>query len=244
MNRYPFLAFIFMLVGGSVFAQDANDILKKVDTNIIYDTITFDADLVIQNAGKRQVKAFHASARSDKNYFSEFTNQEDLGTKYLKKDGNLFIYLPDLEEVTPIVGHMLKQSIMGSDMSYEDMINNDNLASSYTATILNEEKFNGIAVWVLELNAKTKSVSYQKQKLWVDKELYYPLKTEMYAVSGTLLKVMEITETGKINGKNFPITRITKDLLRKDSVTTITFKNIKMDIKIPDSLFSLRSLNK
>ena len=68
----------------------------------------------------------------------EFTNFDDEGTKYLKKDGNLYVYTEELEEVMPITGHMLKESMMGSDMSYEDTVNNDTLSSQYTATIVDE----------------------------------------------------------------------------------------------------------
>lgn len=226
------------------FGENALSILKKIDTNQVYNTIRFDGEIVIENNNKKSVKTFKAYAKGDKSYFNEFTNNEDLGTKYLKKDGSLYLYNPEVEEVIPIVGHMLKQSMMGSDMSYEDMINNDNLSDQYIPKIIEEKKFDNRDVWVMELIGKNKDVSYQKRVLWVDKESFYPLKSELYAVSGKLLKIMEIKEIVKINGKNFPVMRITVDLVRKNSKTTFYFKNIEMDIKLDNNLFSLKNLEK
>jgi hypothetical protein len=72
-----------------------------------------------------------AWARDNADSFIEFLNPEDKGTKYLKKGGRLYVYSPDNEGVMLISGHMLKESMMGSDMSYEDAVNNEPLSSRY-----------------------------------------------------------------------------------------------------------------
>lgn len=227
-----------------LYAQDAKEIIKQVDNNLVYDTIKFNGELDVYTGTKHTVKTFSAYGKGSKNSFNVFTNPEDTGTKYLKKDGNLYVYQPDLEEVVPIVGHLLKQSMMGSDMSYEDIINNDTLDSQYISKITGEEEVNGRKCWIIELTAKDKTVSYQKRIMWVDKEIVYPIKTELYAVSGKKLKEQEVLEIQKIGNRYFPVVRQMKDLLRKSSKTIIKFTNIEMDIKIPDSMFSMKNLEK
>ncbi|MDR2500099.1 MAG: outer membrane lipoprotein-sorting protein, partial [Treponema sp.] len=69
-----------------------------------------------------------------------------------------------------ISGHMLKESMMGSDLSYEDTINNDTLSSRYTPTLSGSETWNGRGCWALDLTAKKRTESYPRQKLWIDKE--------------------------------------------------------------------------
>lgn len=233
-----------LLLGFLLNAVTPDEILKRVDDNEIYDSIRYEGQMIITLSAKTYVKSFYSYAKGAKNSFIEFTNPDDAGTKYLKKDGNLYVYSPDTEEVMPITGHMLKESIMGSDMSYEDTIDNDTLAQRYTPSITGESSLDGKNVWILELIAKKKTESYPKEVLWVDKATFSVLKAEFFALSGAKLKEMYNKSFKVINGRNFPVDSEMRDLLRKDSKTEFKMQKIEMDVTIPDSMFSLRNLEK
>jgi outer membrane lipoprotein-sorting protein len=233
-----------LALGPGLGAQDAASIVRRLDANEVYATIQSDAQFVIQYGGKRIVKSFTMVARGDRDSFVEFTNPEDAGTKMLKKDGRLFLYSPDSEEVIPITGHLLKESLMGSDLSYEDTVANDTLESLYDARLLEQGSYAGQPVWVLELTGKKKTISYPKLRLWVQQGSYVPLKTERYALSGALLKEELVLETREIGGRLFPVKIEVRDLLRRDSRTVFTFSNTKLDLPVADSLFSLRNLQR
>lgn len=241
---------VIILITISAFSIEVKDIVRKLDNNEVYDSIKFEGDMDIYLSGKKYEKTFYSYAKGNKNFFMEFTNFDDQGTKYMKKEGNLFVYTEDLEEVMPITGHMLRESMMGSDLSYEDAIDNETLESQYNAKIIEETKFNGDTkfrgkdVWVLELNAKRKTVSYAKQKIWVDKETFAALKVEQYALSGAKLKEMLLLDAKWIDKRYFATEIQVKDLLRKDSKTVFKMNKIELDVEIPDRMFSLRNLEK
>jgi outer membrane lipoprotein-sorting protein len=245
MKRILFIV-IFVIFGlsTSVSAQDVLSIIKKLDNNEVYQSIKAEAEFFIQFTGKKITKKFVFYAMGDKNSFVEFTNKEDAGTKMLKKDGNLYLYSPDAERVIPITGHMLKESMMGSDLSYEDTIGNDTLESLYDSKIVEETTYEGKQVWVLELVGKKKTISYPKLRMWVDKESYIPIKTERYALSGAVLKEELVLETKDIKGRLFPVKVEVRDLLRKDSKTVFTLTNVELDVPIADSMFSMKNLQK
>ena len=238
------IAWLGLWVVQTATAEDVAAIIKKLDSNEVYATIKSEAEFVIQFSGKRIVKRFVLYAKGDRNSFVEFTNPEDAGTKFLKKDGNLFLYSPDAEEIVPITGHMLKESMMGSDLSYEDTVANDTLASLYNATLVEEPEYQGVQCWLLELVGKRKTISYPKLRMWVDKQSYIPLKTERYALSGALLKEELVLETARIGGRLFPIKVEVRDRLRKDSRTVFTMIDPVLDGPIPDSVFSMRNLQR
>ncbi|MCG8570617.1 MAG: outer membrane lipoprotein-sorting protein [Spirochaetes bacterium] len=239
---------IFILILGtafSTFAIDTTEILDRVDNNQTSESSKYTGEMIIEISGKEIVKTFYGYFEGEENMFLEFTNSDDEGTKYLKKDGKIYVYTEDLEEIMPITGHMLKESMMGSDMSYEDMSeNNDSLANQYNAKIVKETTLNGRPVWVLELNAKRKTVAYPKRMMWVDKEDFIPIKEELFALSGVKLRETIIDDFIKIKGKNFPTKIIFDDLLRKNSKTIFIMKNIELDIKIPSNTFTLRNLER
>jgi hypothetical protein len=144
----------------------------------------------------------------------------------------------------PVMGMMLKESMMGSDMSYEDTINNDTLESQYDASISEEIQYEGKNVWVLDLVGKKKTISYPKQRMWIDKENFTVWKAEKFALSGTKLKEEKVLEYKKIGGRYFPVNVEVRDMLRKDSLTTFKYTKIELDVKIPENMFSLKNLEK
>lgn len=248
--RKTFLILLFLLIVLTIYSTDVLTIIRKLDNNEVYDSIKYEGEMNIHISGKKYEKTFYAYATGRLNFFMEFTNQDDIGTKYLKKDGNLFVYTEDLEEVMPITGHMLRESMMGSDLSYEDTIENETFESQYNIKIIEESKyegdtkFNGRDVWVLELTAKKNTVSYPKRMVWVDKETYAPLKTELFALSGTKLKEMLILDARWIGNRFFTTEFQIKDLLRKDSKTVFKMNKLELDINIPERTFSLRNLER
>ena len=222
----------------------ADELLGKIDNNQIYKTIQYSGQMIIDYQSRRYVKTMNAWARGSTESFMEFTNPEDKGTKYLKRGGRLFMYSPDNEGVMLISGHMLKESMMGSDMSYEDTLNNDTLASRYNAVISGSETWNGRDTWVLELTAKSRTESYPKRKIWMDKENDDVLHYELFALSGAKLKEYDLVRSDVIGGRRFPVESELRDLLRKGSKTTFVMDNVILDKPIADSVFSQRNLER
>jgi outer membrane lipoprotein-sorting protein len=246
MKKRFFLIALLAIAAALAFSQtpSAAELLRRVDNNQIYKTIVYDGQMIIEYQGRRYVKVMKAWAKGNTDSFIEFTNPEDRGTKYLKKGGRLYAYSPDNEGVMLISGHMLKESMMGSDMSYEDTINNDTLASRYNPALSGSETWNGRDTWVLELTAKSRTESYPKRKLWIDKETGDLLHYELYALSGAKLKEYTMLKADTIAGRRFPVEVEMRDLLRKDSRTTFVMKNVVLDQPIADSVFSQRNLER
>jgi outer membrane lipoprotein-sorting protein len=246
MKKINFLLMLLVFTAAFVFSQtpSAAELLKKVDNNEIYTTIEYEGEIVIEYQGRRYVKTMKAWGRGNTHSFVEFTNTEDKGTKYLKRDGRLYVYSPDTESVMLISGHMLKESMMGSDMSYEDTLNNETLTSRYDPVIAGSQTVNGRDSWVLELKAKTKTESYPSRKLWIDKENGDLLRYELFALSGVKLKDYNLLRVEVISGRRFPVEGEMRDLMRKNSKTTFVMRNVVLDKTIPDSVFSQRNLEK
>lgn len=246
MKKILVVMVLMILAAGFSFAQipNAADLLKQVDDNEIFDTIEYEGEMIIEYQGRRYVKTMKAWAKGSVDNFTEFTNPEDRGTRYLKKGGRLYVYSPDNEEVMLISGHMLKESMMGSDMSYEDTINNDTLSSRYTPALAGSETRNGRDTWVLELTAKKKTESYPKRKLWIDKETRDLLQYELYALSGAKLKEFTMLKIETFGTRRFPVETEVRDLLRKDSKTTFKMRNVVLDKPIANSVFSTRNLER
>jgi outer membrane lipoprotein-sorting protein len=244
MNIKSFLIFILTLVVSiTIFAQPtAEELLRRVDNNEVFTTIQYEGEMIIEHQNRRIVRTMNAWARGNTDSFIEFTNPEDRGTRYLRRGGRLMVYSPDIEGVMLISGHMLRESMMGSDLSYEDTLDNAPLSARYKPFLLGVETINDRTAWVLELTALSRTESYPTRKLWIDQENFDLLQAELFALSGAKLKEHRLLRVETISGRRFPVEVEFRDLLRRNSRTVFIMRNVVLDQPIADSVFSERNL--
>jgi outer membrane lipoprotein-sorting protein len=235
--------FVLITFASMASAQDADAILERVDRNMASDSRVMESSMTIR--GKRSSRTVtskswgEGTARAFTEYLSPAAER---GTKMLKLEGQLWIYSPSTDRTIQISGHMLKQSVMGSDLSYEDMMDDRKLSEVYAATLSGEEITDGRKTWVLKLTARVPDVPYHSQKLWIDAERYIPLKQEMYAKSGQLLKRTLMSDVRQVQGRWFPFVMVYKDMLKQGNGTEFRITSIRFNEKIPEYLFSKAAL--
>lgn len=232
-----------LLFTGNTAAQDADQILDAIDRNISSSTRTFDARMIIHGSRGSRTIEFKSWSEGDTRAYTEYTNPaREKGTKMLKLENMLWIYSPSTDRTIQITGHMLRQSVMGSDLSYEDMMDDKPLREVYKSEVVASEKYSDVDCWVLELKANDPEAAYQVRKMWVDKSKNVPLKEELYAKSGKLLKRTELSMVEKIQGRWYPRKIVFKDMLKSGDGTEFIVDNIEFNVVIPDHLLSKAAL--
>lgn len=221
----------------------ADAILDKVDKNMSSKNRVFESEMIIHGRRASRTITSRSYSVGDSKSFTEYLSPpREQGTKMLKLENQLWIYSPSTDRIIQISGHMLRQSVMGSDLSYEDMMDDRKLTDIYSAKVTGNEVVDGRNTFVLVLTAKVDDAAYHSQKIWVDTERYVPLKQEMYAKSGQLLKSATMSDVKQIQGRWFPMTIIYKDVLKEGSGTEFRITGIKFDQVIPDYIFTKAAL--
>lgn len=247
INQYLLIAVItlFLWLNLALIAtaqMTAEEIIKKRDDNEYIHSARAEASMIISKGGRRVEKTMVMFSK-DKDALVEFTNPTDRGTKFLKRDDNLWMFFPDAEDIVKISGHMLDQGLMGSDFSYQDMMESDKLTELYTFTVLEEDTMEDRPCYILEAIAiPGQKVSYYRRVIWIDKERFVGLKEELYAESGRLLKVSAAEKVEQINGRWLPIESVMENKLRKDTYTRFIINEIELNPELDDRMFSLQSL--
>jgi outer membrane lipoprotein-sorting protein len=91
---------------------------------------------------------------------------------------------------------------------------------------------------LLELNAKVIDAAYQSQKIWVDEEYFVPLKQELFAKSGQLLKMILLSDVKQVQGRWFPTAMVYRDMLKDGSGTEFRISSLQFDQDIPEYIFT------
>ena len=243
--KYLFILLFALLSITQTNAQDATAILNKVDDNINSNTSITKSDMIIYGRrNQRTVTSVGYSEGKNKSFSEYLAPARERGIKMLKLEDNLWIYSPSTDRTIQLSGHMLKQSLMGSDLSYEDMMENRKLTEMYDAKVIGEETIDGRETWILQLNAKVDDASYDSRKVWIDTERYVPLREELFAKSGQLLKRTELKDVKKIDGRWYPTKMNYKDMLKDGKGTDFIVLEIEFDVEIPAYIFSKAALKR
>lgn len=238
---------LLMIMNITLFTQNpsGHEVLQRIDENLNSETKIVTSKMIIQGRrGSRTIESKSWIEGEEKSFTEYLSPPREEGTKMLKIEDNLWMYSPSTDRIIKIAGHMLRQSVMGSDLSYEDMMEDPKLENHYDPVVTGTDTLRGRKCWVLELTAKTAEVAYHFRKMWIDKERYVPLKEELYAKGGKLLKKTEITDLKQVQGRWYPYKMIFKDMLKSGEGTEFIIESITFNENIPDYLFSKAALKR
>ncbi len=240
----PLLLFLGVLVLPAlpVSALTAEEIIERLEANQTQSTAIFEGRMVITDRFGDRTSTYIAHSEGEDRFLVEFTSRAEEGQRVLRRDDSLYLYYPDARETIRLQGAALRDNLLGSDISYEDMTGGRGLASDYRFNLLGEETVDGHRSYKVELNARTTSVAYPRQIYWVDREDFVLRKAEQYARSGRLLKTMHILETIRQDGYHFPSRIRVVDETRRSSGTEMIIESARLGVDLPRDIFSLDAL--
>ncbi len=252
MNRYSqkLLLSALLIAVGTLIAlpataapdETAAQVIRKLEENQVHETARSEGKMIINDRFGEKVTTFRSWAEGEEKTLIEFTSRQERGQKILRTNDEIYLYFPDAAEVIRLQGAALRDSVLGSDMSYEDMTGGKGILEDYHAELQGTENVDGRQCYKIELNAKGRGVAYPKELIWIDTEMYVNRKVHMFSLSGKLLKEMRIQDYSTQNGKTFPVRFIIEDKMKRNSSTEFVIESIEIGVDIPASRFSLEEL--
>jgi outer membrane lipoprotein-sorting protein len=154
------------------------------------------------------------------------------GQILLMKGRDLWIFLP---RVSQPVRLSLAQRLVGQ-VSNGDLAR-ANFVGDYTPKLVDTQTIDGKSLYVLELTAVDRSVTYQRVRYWVEQRNYWPYRAEFYSLSGRLLKTCRYEEFRRLGSVTRPTRLVMTDALNKGEVSTLEYSDLKPR-DLPDRVFT------
>jgi hypothetical protein len=152
--------------------------------------------------------------------------------------GSLFIP-PDRSR--PLESSDLKGALFGSDLSYEDVI--ENVFAWEDQRIVGAEVLNRVSCVILESSpGKGVSSIYGHVRSWIDARRLVPLRVEKYLPSGQLARRIDTTRVATDDKGRFIPADLTVRGPREDSVTDLDGSRIRHDVAYTDRDFTPEGL--
>jgi len=156
----------------------------------------------------------------------------DKGRNLLMLDENMWTFIPNLKRAVRVSLH---QKLSGEAANGD--ISRMRWSGDYDSVIEGEDNTS----WTLLLTANKKGLTYDKVRVWVEKESFHPIKAQYLTVGGKILKNAQFTGYREIASGIRPTEIIITDAVREDDKSVITILEMeKRDY--PTTLFNKNTL--
>ncbi|MDN3679089.1 outer membrane lipoprotein-sorting protein [Vibrio tapetis subsp. quintayensis] len=164
---------------------------------------------------------------------------KDKGASSLKRQKEMWNWIPGIERVIKIAPSMLGQSWMGSDFTNDDLINQSSIVVDYDHKMAGEEKFDSENTWVINAYAKPDApVVWNKVKLWVSTDTYLQRKVEFYDEFDELVNTMSTFEIKEMGGRMLATRMEMIPADKPDQKTEMITHEAQFEFEIGDEFFS------
>ena len=209
-----------------------NQILMKLDRNLNPESYESYRKLInIEPDGKkREYVLFTVKKGADKVAGLFLSPASEKGRSTLRLDENMWLYIPNVGKPVRITS---LQSVVGGVFNNSDILRLD-YASEYFVEKMEEpnDKEELSAKYLLHLKAKTKTVAYDKLKMWVDKDTILPTKIECLTEASMLIKTIHYKKTEDFGNKI-----IRPSVIETDSPLYKGYKSVMIFAKIKERTF-------
>ena len=103
-----------------------------------------------------------------------------------------WLYLPALKRVKRIASNNKSGPFVGSEFAYEDITSQE--VEKFTYKYLRDERLGARQAFVVEAYPAYENSGYTRQIIWLDQQMYQPLRVEYFDRKNTPLKILDISE--------------------------------------------------
>jgi hypothetical protein len=212
---------------------DGTKLLGQVDRNLNPESYeTYRKLINIEPDGrKKEFTMFSVKKGQDKIAALFLAPASEKGRSTLRLGDNMWLYIPNIGKPIRITS---LQSVVGGVFNNADIMNLD-YSAEYDVESVSEPG----GEYLLFLKAKTKTVAYDRLKMWVDKTRNIPTKIECLTEANMLIKTLYFKQVKDFGGGIVrPSVIETDSPLYKDYKSVMIFAKIKKRT-FKDEVFSL-----
>lgn len=226
--------------------DDAKEIVRKADEKMRGKTSKAEMTIqIIRPKWTREIKMKTWSKGSNYSLILVTAPAKEKGTIYLKREKEVWNWVPSIERNIKLPPSMMSQSWMGTDFTNDDLVKESSVVDDYTHSFAGDSVIEGRECHKIKLvPTPDAAVVWGKILIWIDKKDYLQMKTEFYDEENTLISAMYSSEIKKMGGRLIPTRTEMIPADKKNQKTVMIFNNVVFDQPINDVMFSPDNMKK
>jgi outer membrane lipoprotein-sorting protein len=224
---------IALFVATPLYAADGTELLQLIDKNLTPESYDSYRKIInVEPSGRKKEYIYYTAKKGRDRIAGLFlAPASDKGRSTLRLGDNMWLYVPNVGKPIRITS---LQSVVGGVFNNADILALD-YSVEYDVEKMEEEGNETL----LFCRAKTKTVAYDRLKIWVDKQKTLPTKIECLTEANMLIKTLyfkDVKDFGE--GIVRPATIETDSPLYKDYKSVMLFAKIQKR-QFQDEVFTL-----
>jgi outer membrane lipoprotein-sorting protein len=170
---------------------------------------------------------------------------KDKGNVFLKRDREMWNWVPSIDKIVKIPASMMLQSWMGSDFTNDDLVRESSIVVDYSHKLLGKEKIRDMECYKIELIPLPQAaVVWGKVILWITVSGYDQWMTEYYDEDNILVNVGNSYDIKHMGDRDIPSRLEIAPQSKKGQKTVLTILRMKFNTSIDESFFSQQNMKK
>jgi outer membrane lipoprotein-sorting protein len=242
---------ILILIAASLFsfntiAQDVAEIIRKADEKFRGESSRGQTTMIIERPNwSREISMKTWSLGNEYSLIYITAPAKEKGQVFLKRDNEMWNWVPTIERMIKIPPSMMMQSWMGSDFTNDDLIRESSLEKDYNHKLLGEETIRGYECYKIELIPKIDApVVWGKILMWVSKDEFHWLRAEYYDEDENLVNIEILSEIKTMDDREMPTRMEMIPADKEGHKTILIFNEMEFDVDLKESFFSQQNMRR
>lgn len=237
---------VLSLITSFLSAQDASEIIKKVDQKMRGNSSSSNMTMkIVRPDWSREISMKGWSRGTDYSLILITAPARDQGTAFLKRDKELWNWQPTIDRVVKLPPSMMTQSWMGSDFTNDDLVKESSIVNDYDHFIRGDTIITARDTWKIELIPREDApVVWGRILIYVSKTDYIELLIKYYDEDDFLINTMILSDIREIGGRVIPAQMDMIPAENPEHRTVILYNDIQFDIGINEDFFSIQKMKR
>lgn len=234
------------LMVSALWGQSAREIVQQAEEKLRGQSSKGEMSMtIVRPTWERTIKMKTWSRGNEYSMTLVVSPARDKGTVFLKRQKEIYNWVPSIERTVKLPPSMMLQSWMGSDFTNDDLVQESSLVTDYSHEITATETLRGQEVWEITLTPKPEApVVWGKVVLHITKNNYLQLRTEFYDEDGELVNVLEGFDIKDLGGRKLPSKMVMTPVQEAGKKTILEYQSLSFDVSIPDGFFTTQNMKR
>ncbi|TVQ06609.1 MAG: outer membrane lipoprotein-sorting protein [Bacteroidetes bacterium] len=236
--------FLTLIIVTGVSGQDPKAIMQRMEDNIRGDASYTEMTMeTVRPRYTREISMKSWSMGDDFALILVTAPARDEGTSFLKRQNEIWNYVPNIDRTVKMPPSMMSQSWMGSDFTNDDLVRGVSTIDDFDHTLLGTETIDGVECYKIEMIPHPETpVAYEKIIRWVSKGSYLPVRVENYDDRDELVSTINFSEVKNLGGRDYPTVMEMIPHDKRGHKTIITTHKADFGINLNQNFFSQQNM--
>lgn len=237
-----------LLLGVNSYGEEltATEIMRKVTENRQGETLYSEVTMTIVRPTWTRDVGIKNWTKGEKYSLILITSPaKDKGQAFLKREKDLWNWLPSIDRMVKMSSSVMGQSWMGSDFTNDDMTKHSSKLEDYTHELNGSETIRGEECYRLTLIPKEDAaVVWGKIIVWITKQDFIEVKSEFYDEDGLLINTYNGYDIKEYQGRKIPSRLEVIPADKPNQKTVLTVHKNDFNMPMSDGFFSQQNMKK